>query len=75
MAGISDIEDATSVPPHCISFTSSSSSNSGDSSLPSEGALDDLLFSLDAHPSRDLIATGTITGNISMYVHVKLILL
>jgi hypothetical protein len=33
--------------------------------------LDDLLFSLDTHPSRDLIATGTITGNISMYVHVN----
>lgn len=77
MAGISDIGDATSVPPHCINFTSSSSSNSsgGDSSLPSEGALDDLLFSLDSHPSRDMIATGTITGNISMYVHVKLIIL
>lgn len=71
MAGISDVGDPASVPPHCINFTSSSSSSvSGGSSCSNKGALDDVLFSLDTHPSRDMIATGTITGNISMYINI-----
>ena len=71
MAGISDVGDPASVPPHCINFTSSSSSSvSGGSSCLNKGALDDVLFSLDTHPSRDMIAIGTITGSISMYVNI-----
>ena len=58
MAEVSDENDPSSVPPHCINFTSSTGKD--------DSTLDDPLFSLDAHPSRDMIATGTITGNISL---------
>ena len=65
MAGMSDKCDAHLVPPRCISFSSCSSN---DVIPPGDGILDDLLFSLDSHPTQNLVVTGTIIGNITMYV-------
>ena len=58
--------DTRSVPPHSINFTTQLSSSEKNDSSSYEESIDDLLFSLDAHPSQDIITTGTITGNLSL---------